>query len=182
MTVTLVTKDATLDDLSVGDYRDIWEEARRLDLPPKERISFDKVIALCGSTLSKAQWAKYENGDITLTRQMRNDLRRLVGRSELPPTVAEATAQASPDAAVWSVGDGVPDTVIMVSGDPVTLHVNGSVQVAAQNRHVTKVTRPPRRFVRPVVSECQNARFMALQGAKWCDVIDAGLTALEGMR
>jgi hypothetical protein len=168
-----LTKDATLDDLSAQDYRDIFAEVR-------EKMSLDKFIALTGSQYSKAQWSKYEHGQATLSRAMRNDLRRAVKLPELPPTVTEAVGAASPDASVWTVGDGVPEHVIMVSNTPITLHVNGAVSEVAGNARVTKLRGTSRRFVRPVVSDSQKARFDALRGAKWRDVIDAGLTAMEG--
>ena len=174
MNVTLITRDATLDKLSAQDYRDIFTEVR-------EKMSLDKFVALSGSQYSTAQWGKYEHAaDMTPTRAMRNDLRRAVGMEELPPTVAEATAQASPDASVWTVGEGVPEHVIMVGSAPITLHVNGGVSEVRMNSDVTRLHGATRRFVRPVVSDSQKQRFDALPGAKWRDVIDAGLAALEG--
>jgi len=171
--VTLVTRDATLDDLSAQDYRDIFTEIR-------EKMSLDKFVALSGSQYSKAQWGKYEHAsDMTPTRAMRNDLRRAVGMAELPPTIFDAVSVASPDAAVWRVGEGVPEHVIMVGSAPVTLHVNGTVSEVAGNARVTQLHRGTRRFVRPVVSDSQKRRFDAVEGLKWRDVIDAGLTVIE---
>ena len=157
MTVTLVTRDATLDDLSDKDYREIYEELSRLSQDgkrTKESLSFDKFIASIDSHFSKALWARYENGEVRLNRAQRNELRAAMNRPLLPPTVAEATAQASPDAAVWTVGDGVPEHVIMVGETPVTLYVNGAVSTVTQKCDVTKVTRPTRtrkRVVRPFI-------------------------------
>ncbi len=177
-TVSLLTKDATLDDLSTGDYRDIFSEIR-------EKMSLDKFCGLVNSQYSKAQWSKFEHdANMQPTRPMRNELRRAVGQPELPPTVAECAAQASPDAAVWRVGEGVPEHVIMVGSEPVTLHVNSGVSVIEPERHVTKVTggQVKRKYhVRPWVSESQNERFLALPvGLTWGMVLDAGLDALEG--
>lgn len=138
--VTQVTADASLDDLSTADYREMYVELRRLDGNPKDVISYDRFIAACGSTVSKAYWAQYNAGEAALNRKMRNDLRRAVGKKELPLTVAEAVGAASPDAAVWQVGEGVPQHVIMVGDDPVTIHVNETVQVVAQV--ATPDTRP----------------------------------------
>lgn len=188
VTVTLVTKDATLDDLSASDYRDIYTELRRLDMEPKERISFDRFIAMIGSQYSKAQWAKYDSGETSLNRTMRSELRVATGLPPLPPTVAEATAQASPDASVWNVGDGVPEHVIMVSDSPVTLYVNGSVQTVAPESHVTEVTRA-RRIRKPCVRvwipEAQNDRLLRIRDGlgdlTWREVQDAGLKYYERM-
>ena len=187
--VTLVTRDATLDDLSAQDYRDIYDELREKDdCNGSYAVSLDKFVTLVTSSYSKAQWSKYHNGEAALTRTMRNELRRCVGLKLLPPTVAEATANASPDAAVWQVGEGAAETVILVtSTEPMLLHVNGAVTVATaqpntvENAHVTAVTRtvaPRRYYARPTASEAQNERRVAL-GVKWAEIIERGLSALE---
>ena len=97
---------------------------------------------------------------------MRNELRRAVGLAALPPTVAEATATASPSAAVWQVGDGVPDTVIMVSGEPCTISVNGAVD-GAKTPHVTSGVTAGRierkRYIRPCIPESLSERLQGLQ-------------------
>ena len=188
MTVTLVTRDATLDDLSAADYRDIYTELRRLEVEGEKPISFDRFIAMIGSQYSKAQWAKYDSGETSLNRTMRSELRVATGLPPLPPTIAEATAQASPDAAVWSVGDGVPEHVIMVSDTPVTLYVNGTVQTVAPKCDVTEVTRARRTrkpCVRVWIPETQNERFLRLCDGfgdlTWREVQEAGLQHYERM-
>lgn len=175
VTVTLVTRDATLDDLSVADYRDIYDELR-------QDKSLGAVVALLQSEYSRAMWHQYEHGERALNRTMRNELRAAMNRTLLPPTVAEATAQASPDAAVWTVGDGVPEHVIMVSATPVTLHVNGSVSTVAQTSNVTGVTRGKfqrKRYVRPCVPFEYAERLAGLVGVSWQDVFERGLQAYE---
>lgn len=179
--VTLVTKDATLDDLSLSDYVDMVQDLRTT-------LSLEKLIAVLGSQYSKPLWARVEKGEVAPNRNQRNELRRYYGMSPLPPTVAEATASASPDAAVWQVGDGPAEHVIMVTTpDPITLHVNGAVSVASpapqivQNADVTAVTRTTRTrryYARPAATEAQNSRRLAL-GAQWREIIEAGLNALE---
>lgn len=175
MPVTRITQDATLDSLASGDYADIYQELRQTH-------SLDKLVAALGSTYSKAQWHKYEREGATLTRTMRNELRAYVGLPLLPMTVAEATAQASPDAAVWQVGDGVPEHVIMVGASPVTLHVNGTVQAVAPDGDVTLITSPPRNrtaYVRPCVPLAYAERLQALESVSWLEVIEAGLREFE---
>lgn len=179
--VTLVTKDATLDDLSAGDYRDIYDELRQAK-------SLGAVVDLLHSEYSRAMWHQYERGERSLNRTMRNELRRAMGLPLLPPTVAEATAQASPDAAVWSVGEGVPEHVIMVSETPVTLHVNGSVQAVTETRNVTGVTRVQvkrKRYARPCIPETQSERLQrlcdGLGAVGWNEVVEAGLQHYERM-
>jgi hypothetical protein len=179
--VTLVTRDATLDDLSLSDYRDMLTEVR-------EKMSLDKMLIELGSEFSKAQWWKVEKGETQPNRKMRNELRRYFDRPLLPPTVAEATAAVSHDAAVWQVGDGPAEHVIMVTTvAPMTLHVNGAVTVAgdgAQNaRYGTQeapgTTKRVRRHVdRPTPSETQVERFSRLS-TTWRAVIDKGLAAME---
>lgn len=175
MTVTLVTRDATLDDLSVADYRDIYDELR-------QDKSLGAVVALLNSEFSRAMWHQYEHGERALNRTMRNELRRAMGRPLLPPTVAEATAQASPDAAVWQVGEGVPEHVIMVSATPVTLHVNGSVQTVLQTSNVTGVTRGKfqrKRYFRPCMPQEHEERLKRLKTVSAADVFERGLQAYE---
>lgn len=178
MNVTKITQDATLDSLSAADYADIFTEIR-------ERMSLDKFCALVGSAYSKAQWGKYEHGEIGPTRIMRNELRRAVGKPELPPTVAEATAQASPDAAVWRIGEGVPEHVIMVTNAPVTLRVNGAVEAVSQTPHVTEVTAPSRTrkpHKRLWIPERLLERYTGLRTAySDADIIEAGIRTLEAM-
>lgn len=173
--ITLLSRNASHDDLGDADYADIFAELR-------ESLSLDKLCALLNSAYSKATWNKYERGETPLTRTMRNELRMAVGLSPLPPTVADATAQASPDAAVWRIGGGVPEHVILVASSPVTVHVNGGVQVIDSVSRVTEVTRALRarkRYVRPCIPETLLQRYSALQGVSWQDVIDAGLRSYE---
>mgnify|MGYP000846138752 FL=1 len=139
--VTRLTVDATLDEFSAGDYRDMVQELR-------QTYSLRQLDELVGNICSPALWAKVEHGEAVANRAQRNALRKLFNKPPLPPTVAECTAQASPDAAVWTVGEGVPDTVVMVAGtEPVTLRVNGTVQVVTpvtvrRERQPVEVFRP----------------------------------------
>ena len=166
--VTMVTKDATLDTLSVADYLDMIAELRTPDDKGKP-MSYDKFIERIGSAWSKALWAKVVEGTALPNRSQRNELRAAMGEALLPMTVAEATAQASPDAAVWTVGDGRPDTVIMVSErKPITVHVNGAVSVVTDS-FVTEVTgrqEKRRRYWRTCMSLEQKERTAALNQGK----------------
>jgi hypothetical protein len=175
--VTLVTQDATLDEFSVSDYRDMVIELLGT-------YSLRQLDDMTGNICSPALWAKVQHGKAVPNRKQRNALRKLYNRAPLPPTVADAVSVASPDAAVWAVGDGVPEHVIMVAGvEPVTLHVNGAVTVA-QKSPVTPVTngkaeRKPRiRYSRPCATKTQQERRIAV-GATWAEVIEAGLKAWE---
>jgi hypothetical protein len=180
----MITKDATLDNLSLSDYQDMVQDLRTT-------LSLDKLIQVLGSQYSKPLWAKVEKGEAPPNRNQRNELRRYYGMPELPPTVAEATASASPDAAVWQVGDGPAEHVIMVTtpqaAQAITLHVNGAVSVVDDAAQMPRnngyngqgAARPPQRHrTRPTASEAQNKRREAL-GVKWSDIIEKGLCALE---
>lgn len=173
--VTLVTKDATLDNLSVTDYRDIFTELR-------QNLSLDKLIGVMHSQFSKATWSKYERGELELNRTMRSELRKAVNLPALPETVAEAVGtRTSPDAEVWTVGNGTAGKVLLVGAhDDLMLHVNGSVAVAQgmqRNLGYTSTTKR-KRLIRPVASVEQNQRRVALS-ASWRDVVEAGLNVLE---
>ena len=184
--VTVVTQNATHDSMTDSDYAEVFAELR-------EQHSLAQLCTLLQSKFSRALWNKYERGELPLSRTMRSELRVAVGLPLLPPTVAEATAQASPDAAVWQVGQGPAEHVIMVaSPEPLTLHINGAVSVASDAATmpclpvVTSVTQGRRRArsaPRPFVSKEQEARQKCLysQGisANWREVINAGLDALE---
>lgn len=180
--IRLVTVNATQDQLTDADYRDIFDELH------DKGISLETFIELSGSTYSKAQWSKYARGLIVLNRAMKADLRRAVSEKEMPLTVAEATATADPDAAVWMVGEGAAAHVIMVGQTPVTLHVNGSVQIVeldpTPNTALGANTAPTRlrkRIIRPCANERQNERKLRLEDVSWNDVIEAGLEVYERM-
>jgi hypothetical protein len=99
-TVSLLTRNAATDDLTVEDYQQIYAELR-------EQRPLREFVELIASQYSIAWWSKWEAGDIRLTRRARNELRRAVALPQLPPAVAELLADpsvVSPDAAVYAVG------------------------------------------------------------------------------
>ncbi len=201
--VTKVTADATLDSLSLQDYWEIYDELRPwvafVDGPDKDgklgkrEPSIDKFRELIKTEYSKPLWEKYREwmespderqGACPLNRAMRSELRVAMGMAPLPPTVAEAVAQASPDAAVYAVGLGVPDCVVMVGdvGDGISLHINGDVKVidshALPSPSSQERTEPRRKYIRPCATETQDSRREAV-GASWHDVIERGLGTYE---
>lgn len=173
---TLITRNAAQDDLSAADYAEIFAELR-------EHHSLSQLCALLDSQFSRAQWNKYERGETSLTRAMRNELRRGVGLPSLPVTVTNAvTTLADPNAAVWNIGDSPANHVVLVAAaEGVTINVNGSVQVVSVARvtSVTRALRPRRRYVRPCIPLSLLTRLSALQGVSWQDVIEAGLKTYE---
>lgn len=184
ITVTTVTRNATHDNLSADDYRDIYRELRQYDEQAQRyAVSLDKFIGMIGSQFSKALWNKYDHGEKELNRDQRNELRRAVGLTVLPMTITEAVADVDPDAEVAKVGEGTPRKVILLAScEPLTLTVNGEIEADPLTSHVTVVTRalrPRKRLVRPVASIEQNKRRMAVS-ASWSEIIEAGLKVLEG--
>ena len=118
--VTQVTENATRDDLSDSDYRDIYEELRR-------NRSLDAFCALVGSQYSKGWWSRYEHDDMKITRPARNELRRGVGLPQLPLTTEEAIHLADPDARVYRVGNETPRRVVLIGASgPVALRCDES--------------------------------------------------------
>jgi len=156
MTAVMLVTDPTrrADDLTERDYRDIYQELR-------QGRSLADFLTLTQSAVSRAWWSQYEAGGKTLDWQRKNELRRAVGLPELAPSVASAMAHVAADASIWQVGEGLPDTVILVTPDHpggLLLSVNADVHmarpVAVENANkdaVTPVT-SDRRARRPVVA------------------------------
>lgn len=156
---TVTTRAHSADQLTEQDYRDIYDEVRGRD-PATGDYSialrvFVRLIAerLPGQeVLSIGYWSKYHNGEITLNRRARQELRALVGLPALPPTVQDATATIDPDATVYQVGTAAASRVVMVGQDvtePLLLHLNGRVEIIEDNSDdpaneasVTTVTTP----------------------------------------
>ena len=133
MAVTVITRDGALDALHPDDYREIYDEIRQYDAATNRYgVSLDKFVALVESSYSKTAWWKWHQGELELTRTMRNELRRAVGMSEMNLTIAEAVAGVDANAEVVQVGSDTPRRVVLVGTDePLTLHLNGAVMASA---------------------------------------------------
>lgn len=164
--VTILTSQAaSSDQLTDGDYRDIYDELR-------QKCPLRQFAETIHSVVSFAWWNKYERGEAVLNRERRNELRAAVGLPALPATVAEACATADPDATVYQVGAAPADRLILIGADahgPLDLHINGNLAVIdasasvgandhsplppqpAQQSHVTPVTAPKRRAMTKAV-------------------------------
>jgi len=118
---TYALRLAGSDDKTPEDYRDIFEELRA-------NRSLRKLVEAAGAAEGRiAYWSRYErNPDAVPDLDGKNELRRLVGLPQLdPPAGAVVAAAADPAAAVWQVGDGPADRVILLAQPgPVTIHVN----------------------------------------------------------
>ncbi len=175
--VTVVTQNATHDSMTDADYSEVFAELR-------EQHSLAQLCTLLRSKFSRAQWNKYERGETALSRTMRNELRAAVGLPVLPPTLDEVAATVNPDALVVKVGSEAPHSVILVGiAESLTIGVNGCITALYTTEPleapVTSVTRALRkRYHRPVASEAQEARRVALD-VSWQEIIQAGLTTLE---
>ena len=138
--VTVVTQNASQDDLTDTDYREMYQELR-------EQHSLRDFVALVTSARSIAFWSKYERGECALARQDKNELRRAVGWPALMPTVLDALADVDEDAEVLAIGDKPKNRVFLASkGDTLTIYANGTV--SARKTAVTGVTLKARRRVR----------------------------------
>lgn len=188
--VTVVTKDASQDNLSVEDYRDIYRELRQHDEQMgRYAISLDKFVEMIASQFSKALWNQYERGEKDLNRGQRNELRQAVGLDLLPLTIQDAVLpRTNPDAEVIYVGtNGQAYRVVLLGTDePIVLSVNGSVNVHSEEEAgvitpVTRAARTRKSIVRPSASHEQNERRIEL-GVSWQDVITAGLDALANQK
>ena len=169
MDVTTVTKNAAVDTYADTDYREMLEENWPVDESGK-RISLDKLILHIDSSVSKAMWWKWQKGEGNLTRSMKNDLRRLVGLPELPPTV-EAIAQGlDPNIEVSQVG--IPTHMVLIPDDVVISTAGGKVTA----RPVTTVTEPSKRttYHRPWIKK-EYRKVMEDLGVSWEQVFEAGL-------
>lgn len=108
--VTTLTGNATQDDLTDAQYREIYDELRT-------GHSLEGLRELIGSEFSRALWNQYERGEKALNRAMKSELRRAVGLKIRPPTVTEAVeAHADPDAEVVKVGTGPATRVVLLDG------------------------------------------------------------------
>jgi hypothetical protein len=135
--ITLLTALAEASDLSDAEYRAIYD--RLAD----EKRSLRNIATALRSGVSHGWWAKYANGEAALDQARKAELRRWAGLPELPPTVAEAVADAvHPDAAVYRIGERIASRVLLIGADvpAVALRVNGAPAVLAQTGHVTGVT------------------------------------------
>jgi len=146
----LITQNATTDNLSEQDYKDIFEELR-------STITLRQFISLSGSSLSPARWSQWAGGSRPLSREMKKDLRRAVNLDGLPPTIEEAISSVHPDAAVAQIGEDKVHRVLLIGlPGPVTVHWNGNGPQAHQNAPRTVVTgvtatKPARRYWRPAL-------------------------------
>ena len=149
----ILTADASQDDLTDADYRDIYDELR-------DGRSLRQFIVLVSSQFSPTRWSQWENRQRGLSRAMRDELRQAVGMDVLPATVADVVAEhVHPDATVAQVGDDetAQRVLLIACPDPVTVHWNGNgpeeVTQLAPSAIVTGVTRRKtrKRYYRPAL-------------------------------
>jgi len=111
------------DNLTPADYREIFDELRA-------NRSLRALVETAGAAESRiAYWSRYQRKPAAVPDLAgKNELRRLVGLPELdPPAGAVAAVHVDPAAAVWQVGDGAADRVVLLATPgPLTIHVNGN--------------------------------------------------------
>lgn len=119
----ITLRPAGADDMTPADYRDIYTELRA-------NRPLRALVHAAGAAEGRiAYWSRYGNDPAAVPDLAgRNELRRLVGLPELEPVAGDVVVTAAdPAAAVWQVGDGPADRVILLATPgPVTLHVNGT--------------------------------------------------------
>ena len=119
----ITLRPAGSDNLTASDYRDMFEELR-------EGRSLRELVSEAGAAEGRiAYWSRYgRNPDAAPDLEGRNELRRLVGLPELAPPAGDVvTAAVDPAAAVWQVGAGAADRVVLLATPgPLTIHVNGN--------------------------------------------------------
>lgn len=120
---TYTLRPAGSDNLTASDYRDMFEELR-------EGRSLRELVSEAGAAEGRiAYWSRYgRNPAAVPDLDGKNELRRLVGLPELAPLAGDVvTAAADPAAAVWQVGAGAADRVVLLATPgPLTIHVNGN--------------------------------------------------------
>lgn len=111
------------DELTPADYREIFDELRA-------NRSLRALVETAGAAESRiAYWSRYQRKPAAVPDLAgRNELRRLVGLPELAPPAGDVvTAAVDPAAAVWQVGAGAADRVVLLATPgPLTIHVNGN--------------------------------------------------------
>ncbi len=111
------------DNLTPADYREIFDELRA-------NRSLRALVETAGAAESRiAYWSRYQRKPAAVPDLAgRNELRRLVGLPELAPPAGDVvTAAVDPAAAVWQVGAGAADRVVLLATPgPLTIHVNGN--------------------------------------------------------
>ncbi len=125
--VTVVTRGAAAaETLTDADYRDIYAELRT-------KTSLRQFAEAIHSAVSFGWWAKFEKGEVGLDWARRNELRAAVGLAvlPLPPGLALAVAELTPDATVYQVGAGPVDRVALVgqAAGTLRLRLNGDLRV-----------------------------------------------------
>lgn len=155
MNVTLITRDATRDNLTEDDYRDIFAELR-------QGYTLRQFAELSRTGYSIAWWSQFEAGAKPLTHRAKQDLRHAVGLPPLPMLVSDAVETGvDPDAVVYRVGDDdqARRVLLVATQDAVSVHWNGTAPVVnvaqdATTPNVTGITsfRQRKAYWRPCLS------------------------------
>jgi hypothetical protein len=146
--VRKLTENATQDDLAQADY---WEIYQRL----RGDMSLSKFAEKMGEYPSKAEWSRWDRGEVEARRGIRNALRKAEGLPLLPDTVAEVITQhAHPDSKVFFLGDNEVAEVVLLVGDISLWNSEG----ASESTNVSIAAVPPRttaqrRYYRPCLPD-----------------------------
>lgn len=143
-TVTLVTALAEASDLADAEYRAIYQQVA-------VGRSLRQIETALRSAVSYGWWGKYAAGERPLDRERKNELRAWAGLPALPPTIVDAITTAThPDAAVYRIGDGIANRVVLLGADVtgVTVSTDGAPQIAGRECGPQRDARPERVYRR----------------------------------
>jgi hypothetical protein len=166
MTPILLTRDAALDEYTLEQYWEIYQEVRGWHQEYSEKtklwewkylLTLDEFLSVVGEPPSKASWSRYHQteGREGLSRVMRNRLRAAMNLPPLPDTVAEVMDRwVRPNSSVWLAGDGEADRVVLVGASvrACTVAVDGDqcvMTLSAPTNAVHPRTRSQRESYRP---------------------------------
>ena len=79
-------RGAAIDDYTADDYLRIYHYI-------KGSLTYRQLIAKLGSDYSPAWWARYQRGEMHLTRTAKNELRRFYTGKAISPTIIESIAE-----------------------------------------------------------------------------------------
>jgi hypothetical protein len=142
---------ASFDELAQADY---WEMYQRLR---GKYPSLSKFAEAMGEYPSKAEWSRWDRGEIEARRSIRNALRAADGLPLLPPTISEVMDQhCDPDAPVFFLGDdngAKAEAVLLVasvSAARITMDTDTTTERIAP---VPAGTTSQRRYYRPCLPD-----------------------------
>lgn len=176
--IVVLTENATQDELTEAQYREIYDELR-------QGGSLEAFVGKIGSMFSKALWSKFERGEAMLNREQKSELRRAVALKVRPPTVSHAVEEhADPDAQVVKIGDAPATRVLLLDAKTYTIHcaptgVSLTSPANGAGPHVTRVTRSTRGLSVPGKTYARLDALRRSLGLTWGEMLNRAADKLE---